>query len=73
MMPPEGNRILSVTEVAALMGLSKKFRFFGSLNDKQQQLGNGVTYAIASFIKSIVKNKLLQFANETIGVVPGLV
>lgn len=73
MMPPEGNRILSVSEVAALMGLSKKFRFFGSLNDKQQQLGNGVTYAIASFIKSIVKNKLLQFANETIGVVPGLV
>ena len=32
LMPPEGNRILSVSEAAALMGLNKDFRFFGSLN-----------------------------------------
>lgn len=64
MMPPVGNRILSVAEVAALMGLPKSFRLFGSLNAKQQQLGNGVTMAIASFVKSIVKNALYRFANE---------
>lgn len=66
MMPPVGNRILSVAEVAALMGLPKTFRLFGSLNSKQQQLGNGVTIAIASFVKALVKNKLYAFAKEQI-------
>lgn len=64
MMPPVGNRILSVSEVAALMGLPKRFHLFGSLNSKQQQLGNGVTIAIASFVKALVKNKLYAFAKE---------
>ncbi len=41
LMPPVGNRILSVSEAAALMGLNKDFKFFGSLNDRQQQVGNG--------------------------------
>ena len=66
LMPPEGNRILSVSEAAALMGLNKDFRFFGSLNDKQQQVGNGVTQAIASFVKSIVKNALYSYANSVV-------
>ena len=66
LMPPEGNRILSVAEAAAIMGLDKNFRFHGSLNDRQQQVGNGVTQAIASFIKSIVKNALYAFANSKI-------
>lgn len=64
LMPPEGNRILSVAEAAAIMGFGKNYRFFGSLNDRQQQIGNGVTMAIASFIKNIVKNALLEFANS---------
>jgi Site-specific DNA methylase len=64
LMPPEGNRILSVAEASAIMGLDKKFRFFGSLNDRQQQCGNGVTQAIASFVKSIVKNYLYAFVNK---------
>ena len=63
LMPPVGNRILSVAEAAAIMGLNKDFRFFGSLNDRQQQVGNGVTLAIASFIKSIVKNSLFTYVN----------
>lgn len=66
MMPPVGNRILSVSEVAALMGLPKRFHLFGSLNSKQQQLGNGVTFAIASFVKALVKNKLYAFAKEQV-------
>ena len=41
LMPPVGNRILSVAEAAALMGLKKGFQFFGTLNDRQQQVGNG--------------------------------
>ena len=64
LMPPVGNRILSVAEAAAIMGLNKAYRFFGSLNDRQQQVGNGVTIAIASFIKRIVKNALFSYAND---------
>ena len=65
-MPPEGNRILSVAEAAAIMGVKKNFRFFGSLNDRQQQVGNGVTQAIASFVKNIVKNALYGYVNTRI-------
>ncbi len=63
LMPPEGNRILSVAEAAFLMGLDRNFRFCGNLNARQQQVGNGVTQAIASFVKSIVKNALYAYAN----------
>ena len=66
LMPPVGNRILSVSEAAALMGLDKSFKFLGSLNDRQQQVGNGVTQAIASFIKSIVKNTLYGYVNSLV-------
>lgn len=68
LMPPVGNRILSVAEAAALMGLKKGFQFFGTLNDRQQQVGNGVTQAIASFVKSIIKNALYAYANSKIEV-----
>lgn len=64
-MPPVGNRILSVSEAAAIMGLDKNFRFYGTLNDRQQQVGNGVTFAIANFIKTIIKNALYGFLNTT--------
>lgn len=65
LMPPVGNRILSVSEAAALMGLDKSFKFFGSLNDRQQMCGNGVTQAIAMFAKSMIKNALYKYANQT--------
>ena len=67
LMPPEGNRILSVSEAAALMGLDKNFKFLGSINDRQQQCGNGVTRAIASFAKSLIKNYLYKYSNEMLG------
>ena len=64
LMPPEGNRILSVSEAAAIMGLDKSFKFLGSLDERQQQVGNGVTQAIATFVKSIVKNALYGYMNS---------
>ena len=64
---PSENRILTVSEAAAIMGLDKRFKFFGSLNDKQQQVGNGVTQAIAAFAKSIIKTHLYAFANKKLG------
>ena len=64
---PEENRILTVAEAAAIMGLDKRFKFLGSINDRQQQVGNGVTQAIAAFAKSIIKNHLYRFVNEKLG------
>lgn len=67
MMPPSGNRILSVAEAAALMGLDKNFHVLGSsLGSKQQQIGNGVTQAIGNFVKKHVLNALnAHFAKTT--------
>ena len=69
MMPPEGNRILNVSEAAALMGMDKSFHILGStLNSKQQQISNGVTQAIGKFVKKYVLNalnndyKMVEFA-----------
>lgn len=67
-MPPVGNRILSVAEAAAIMGLNNSFHFFGSLNDRQQQVANGVTQHIARFVKAIVKNALYEYANTQFAV-----
>ncbi len=64
LMPPEGNRILSVAEAAAIMGLDKFFCFYGDLDSRQQQVGNGCTQHFARFVKTIVKNALYKYANE---------
>lgn len=71
-MPPKGNRILSVAEAAAIMGLDKNFKFYGSLNDRQQQVANGVTQHIARFVKTIVKNALYKYTNEQLFGCPAL-
>jgi DNA (cytosine-5)-methyltransferase 1 len=49
------DRILSVAEAAALSGLDKDFCFYGKLSSKQQQVGNGVPYALGKFVKRIIK------------------
>lgn len=52
---PEWDRILSVSEAAALQGCTKDFVFTGSLAAKQQQVANGVTRAIGTYAKNILK------------------
>lgn len=49
------DRILTIAEAAALSGLDETFTFCGKLSSMQQQVGNGVPYALANFIKGIVK------------------
>jgi len=79
MMPPEEflekdssgksiQRQLNCAEAKAIQGLPKNYRFFGSLDSIQQQIGNGVTFALASFAKSIIKNALYAYTNNLIGV-----
>ena len=59
---PEKNRILNVSEAAALMGMDKKFHIFGrTLDSKQQQVGNGITQAIGKLIKKCVLEALDLF------------
>lgn len=58
MMPPEGNRCLSVAEAAALMGLKKDFHFLGELSAMQQAVANGVTQAIGKLVAKTVAKAL---------------
>ena len=63
MMPPVGNRILSVSEAAALMGLDKDFKIYGkTLDSRQQQIGNGVTQQMGRLIKDTILKALNQFS-----------
>jgi len=60
---PEENRILTVAEAAAIMGLEKDFRFIGDLADKQQMVANGVTQASGKFVKDSVLKALDATSN----------
>ena len=61
MMPPVGNRCLSIAEAAALMGLNKDFVFYGKLADMQQMVANGVTQAIGRLVKNSVLGALDRY------------
>lgn len=56
---PYENRTLTVAEASALMGFNKEFAFRGTIGSRQQQCGNGCTYAIGSLIKKVVKDALI--------------
>lgn len=59
---PDENRILNVSEAAALMGLDKSFQVYGhSLDSKQQQIANGVTQHMGRFIKEHILVALDKF------------
>ena len=56
---PTQNRILTVSEAAAIMGLEKDFQFVSdSLSAMQQMVANGVTQAISKFVRNAVLRKL---------------
>lgn len=62
---PEENRILTVSEAAALMGLEEDFPIYGnSLDSRQQQVANGVTQAMARLVKETVLHALNRFRGE---------
>lgn len=58
---PTEDRILSVAEAIALSGFGKDLIALGSLNERQQQIGNGVPYAIGKTIKNTIKGALNRF------------
>lgn len=64
LMPPVGNRILSVRECAALFDLPHTFEFFGSLANKQQMIANAVPLALSKAIAAAVKKAFLNFYGD---------
>lgn len=68
-MPPKEyvkgkERGLSVAECSALMGFPKSFKYLGSLDERQQQVANGVPYMIAKAIKNAVTAALTKFTKS---------
>ncbi len=66
-MPPkeyvkENGRSLSVAECSALSGFPKELKYLGSLDERQQQVANGVPYAIAYKLKEVIKKALNKWA-----------
>ena len=62
-MPPKEyikgrERCLSVAECSALSGFPKEFKYLGSLDERQQQVANGVPYSIAYKLKELIKQAL---------------
>lgn len=57
---PNPNRILTVAEASALSGFPKEFHFLGKLSERQQQVGNGVPFAMGEFVKNAIKKALLK-------------
>ena len=55
---PNPNRILSVAEASALSGFPKEFHFLGTLSERQQQVGNGVPFALGKLVMNSIKNAL---------------
>lgn len=59
LLHPIKNRILSVSEAAAIMGLDKHFKVLGrTLHSRQQQIANGVSQAVGKLIKKCVLHRL---------------
>ena len=61
LLAPNYDRVISVSEAAALMGLGRDFKFTGgTLSDKIQQVSNGVPFGIGSALAGVIKNHLMK-------------
>lgn len=61
LMPPEGNRSLSIRECARLFGLPDSFQFTGTLAAKQQQVCNGVPVELGKAVADAVYEVIFAF------------
>lgn len=52
---PIYNRGISVAEASAISGFDERFKFLGSLSERQQQIANGVPFFMGVTVKNIVK------------------
>lgn len=61
---PLKDRIISVAEALAISGFDRSFKVLGSLANRQQQVGNGVPFALGDIIKNIVKKLFINYENS---------
>lgn len=64
LMPPEGNRILSIRECARLFDLPDSFKFLGKLASMQQMIANAVPLALSTAIAKQVKKAFVDFYGD---------
>lgn len=60
---PTRNTSLYVSEASAISGFDKDFVFKGTVNDKQQQIGNGVPFALGCVAKTIIEDIYIRYLN----------
>lgn len=58
---PLYNRVISVAEALAISGFKAPFKVLGSLNNKQQQVGNGVPFNLGNAIKDVIKKLFINY------------
>lgn len=56
----DSNRIVSVAEAARIQGLDNDFVFYGSLDEKYQQVSNGVPYEISNIMAKRIYDRLVE-------------
>lgn len=61
---PTRNSSIYVSEASAISGFDKDFVFKGTVNDKQQQIGNGVPFALGCVAKTVIEDIYIRHLNE---------
>ena len=61
---PTRNSSIYVSEASAISGFDKDFVFKGTVNDKQQQIGNGVPFALGCVAKTVIEDIYIRYLNE---------
>lgn len=63
---PIEDRGLSVAEASAISGFDEKFKFIGTLAEKQLQVSNGVPYHLGITVKNIIKRLFIRYNKENL-------
>lgn len=61
---PTRNTSIYISEASAISGFDKDFVFKGTVNDKQQQIGNGVPFALGCVAKTVIEDIYIRHLNE---------
>lgn len=63
---PTRNSSIYISEASAISGFDKDFVFKGTVNDKQQQIGNGVPFALGYVAKTVIEDIYCRYLKNKI-------
>ena len=66
---PVEDRGLTVAEASAISGFDEKFKFLGTLTEKQLQVSNGVPYNLGLTVKNIIKRLFIRNNKESLALI----